>query len=202
MLGIAAWAVLMSTCRSASKWLGLLWFWLQWEAASTASLALLFPAIYYVFVPELFPMRRLWAVGAALVVGYVAQWYVLRQQFRSALLLGAFLLVVGSVAGVLAAVQVSYRIESWAYESLSGGRYQWWPEPAISGAIGGALYGAISGIALITQILTSAAPAGVGKGTARASETDPDYVFCPTCGLEQWKENKTCPKCGAPIKTD
>jgi hypothetical protein len=30
----------------------------------------------------------------------------------------------------------------------------------------------------------------------KISKTDPDYVICPSCGMEQWKKYTECQKCG------
>gem|GEM_PF-5438815 len=37
------------------------------------------------------------------------------------------------------------------------------------------------------------------KAVSGKQSRDPDYIFCPHCGLEQWKEYVVCQKCGAHI---
>jgi hypothetical protein len=50
------------------------------------------------------------------------------------------------------------------------------------------------GVSLITNIVIK------HKGTVQISETSKDYVFCPKCGLEQWKGYANCQKCGFELR--
>ena len=142
VLSAAVWAIVIDGCRSVSKRLGMQRFWLQWMVANAVSPALLHPAIYY-FVAEPARIEELWAAVAALIVGYVAQWLVVRQQFRRALAITALLLFVGSVVGIMTPMGFSRLI--LASSLLKGDLYV----VAISGAMTGALYGAVTGIGLI-----------------------------------------------------
>lgn len=147
VLSAAAWAIVIIGCGSVSKRLGMQRFWLRWVVANAVSLAAVCAAIYY-FVAEPAHIGELWAVALALVVGYVAQWLVLRQRFRRALAVTALLLVIGYVMGVTVGGLVSWPIWSWERQ-LRQVVVSDLCIAAISWAIAGALSGAITGIGLI-----------------------------------------------------
>jgi len=65
------------------------------------------------------------------------------------------------------------------------------------------LFTGIDALFLARRNLDLGAPSGSAQDTAqvlddrglRSSKTDPNYVICPHCGMEQWKGCKECQKC-------